>query len=114
MILRLTSKPPPWRGWGGSTTCSSDECRAPARPTTQYSGADQVFEVQLSATPTFRWRIAFRRPPPQLVDSGFTLSLDCVEVHGAAVQFRTSRDELHAWLRRIDTWIAYANSVVEE
>jgi hypothetical protein len=32
----------------------------------------------------------------------------------ARVSFRTSPPHLHRWLRRIDRWIEYANSVVEE
>jgi hypothetical protein len=35
-------------------------------------------------------------------------------VTGARVTFRTITARLHAWLRRIDQWIDYANSVVEE
>jgi hypothetical protein len=30
------------------------------------------------------------------------------------VTFRTIPAKLHTWLRRVDRWIAYANSVVEE
>jgi len=30
------------------------------------------------------------------------------------VIFRTPPAQLEAWLRRIDAWIAYANSVIEE
>ena len=33
---------------------------------------------------------------------------------GPRITFRTIPARLHAWLRRIDRWIAYANSVVEE
>jgi hypothetical protein len=40
------------------------------RATSQYDRAELVFEVQLSATPSLQWRVAFHRPPPQLVDSG--------------------------------------------
>jgi hypothetical protein len=36
------------------------------------------------------------------------------KVTGARVTFRTITARLHAWLRRLDRWIAYANSVVEE
>jgi hypothetical protein len=36
------------------------------------------------------------------------------DVVWATVQFRVAPPHLHAWLRRIDRWIAYANSIVEE
>jgi hypothetical protein len=37
-----------------------------------------------------------------------------VSLDGAAVIVRTTPAQLPAWLRRIDRWIAYANSVVAE
>jgi hypothetical protein len=37
-----------------------------------------------------------------------------VGLTGASVYFRTTPSRLDGWLRRIDDWIAYANSVVEE
>jgi hypothetical protein len=37
-----------------------------------------------------------------------------VALHGTTVHFRTAPRNLGAWLRRIDRWIAYANSIVEE
>jgi hypothetical protein len=37
-----------------------------------------------------------------------------VSLHGTTVTFRTTPARLLFWLRRIDRWIAYANSVVEE
>jgi hypothetical protein len=37
-----------------------------------------------------------------------------VAVHGTTVYFRAAPRHLEAWLRRIDRWIAYANSVVDE
>jgi hypothetical protein len=35
-------------------------------------------------------------------------------IEGPRITFRTIPARLHAWLRRIDDWIAYANSVVAE
>jgi hypothetical protein len=37
-----------------------------------------------------------------------------MDLTGARIVFRTSPPQLHQWLRRIDRWIAYANSVTEE
>jgi hypothetical protein len=38
----------------------------------------------------------------------------CVTIQKAGIHFRTAPAEVDGWLRRIDRWIAYANSVVEE
>jgi hypothetical protein len=35
-------------------------------------------------------------------------------LQGGTVYFRTEPRRLDGWLRRIDAWIAYANSIVEE
>jgi hypothetical protein len=35
-------------------------------------------------------------------------------LHGTLLYFRTAPRHLGAWLRRIDRWVAYANSIVEE
>ena len=43
-----------------------------------------------------------------------TPELGRLGLHGHRITFRTTPPQLHAWLRRIDRWIAYANSVVEE
>ena len=37
-----------------------------------------------------------------------------LDAHGSRGLFRTTPTQLYAWLRRIDRWVAYANSVVEE
>ena len=51
---------------------------------------------------------------PALVTVRFTPELGRVNLDGARIIFRTSPSQLHQWLRLIDRWIAYANSVVEE
>jgi hypothetical protein len=60
------------------------------------------------------WRAAFLRPPARLTTVRFTPEVGRVELNRHRVTFRTIPARLHAWLRRIDQWIAYANSVVEE
>jgi hypothetical protein len=60
------------------------------------------------------WRAAFLRPPPALITSDRTPEVGRVALHGTTVHFRTAPQNLGAWLRRIDHWIADANSVVEE
>jgi len=37
-----------------------------------------------------------------------------VAIHGSTVHFRAVPRDRDDWLRRIDRWIAYANSIVEE
>ena len=72
-----------------------------------------VYEVELSAAPSPKWRAAFLRPPPGLTTSTYTPGLD-LGLDGALVTFRTTPLRLHGWLRRIDRWIEYANSAVKE
>jgi hypothetical protein len=59
------------------------------------------------------WRAAFLRPPTRLTGAGYTPDFGRVGLGGNAVHFRTTPNMLDAWLRRIDQWIAYANSGVE-
>jgi hypothetical protein len=60
------------------------------------------------------WRAAFLHPPAGLTTRRHTPEVAGLEIHGPRVTLRTIPARLHAWLRRIDRWIAYANSVVEE
>jgi hypothetical protein len=73
-----------------------------------------LYEVELSAVPSRVWRAAFLRPPPTLRTTRFTPELGRLGLEGARVTFRTSPFQLHQWMRRIDRWIEYANSVVVE
>ena len=73
-----------------------------------------LYEVALSAVPSRAWRAAFLRPPPALTPGRYTPELGRLGLEGTRVSFRTSPPHLHRWLRRIDRWIEYANSVVEE
>ena len=59
------------------------------------------------------WRAALLRPPARLTTAGTTSEAGRLELNGHRVTFRTIPAKLHAWLRRIDRWIAYANAVVE-
>ena len=77
-------------------------------------GRDSLYEVQLTATPSRAWRAAFVRPPGRLTSERYTPDVGRVVVQSASVVFRTAPQELDGWLRRIDRWIAYANSIVEE
>ena len=77
-------------------------------------GRDTLYEVDLWAAPSPQWRAAFLRPPPALITAGRRPEVGRVAIHGATLHFRAAPRHLHAWLRRIDRWIAYANSVVEE
>jgi hypothetical protein len=53
-------------------------------------------------------------PRPGLMTLRFTPELGRLGLVGDRVTFRTTPHQLHQWLRRIGTWIEYANSVVEE
>jgi hypothetical protein len=77
-------------------------------------GAQTLYEVELSATPWRAWRATFLRPPARLTTVRNTPQLGRVGLVAATVHFRMGPARLHAWLRRIDRWIAYANSVIEE
>ena len=86
----------------------------PPHPIALATPSLALYEVALSAVPSRVWRAAFLRPPPGLTTTRFTPELGRLGLDGARVTFRTSPPHLHQWLRRIDRWIAYANSVVEE
>jgi hypothetical protein len=77
-------------------------------------GRDTLYEVDLTAPPSREWRAAFLRPPPALISAKRTTEVGRVALHRATLHFRTAPRHLGGWLRRIDKWIAYANSVVEE
>jgi hypothetical protein len=71
-----------------------------------------LYAASLSAAPSPSWRAAFLRPPATLVSAQYTPELGRVNLDGATVHFRFSPRQRRFWLRRIDHWIAYANSVV--
>jgi hypothetical protein len=73
-----------------------------------------LYEVTLSAVPSAAWRAAFLRPAASLTATTATPELGGIGLDGDRVHFRTIPKRLHFWLRWIDRWIAYANSVVEE
>jgi hypothetical protein len=77
-------------------------------------GRDTLSEVDLWAAPSPEWRAAFLRPPPALTTGLHTPDSGRVAIHGATVHFRAAPRDRGDWLRRIDRWIAYANSIVEE
>ena len=77
-------------------------------------GRDTLYEVELWATPSRQWRAAFLRPPPNLTRNRSTPDVARLYLHGTLLYFRTAPRHLGAWLRWIDRWVAYANSIVEE
>jgi hypothetical protein len=88
--------------------------RRPPESVPLTQGLETLDVVELSATPSPAWRAAFLRPPVRLTSPRSTPEFGRVELTRHRVTFRTIPAKLHAWLRRIDRWIAYANSVVEE
>jgi hypothetical protein len=78
----------------------------------RIEGRDALFEVELWVAPSPQWRAAFLRPPPALITTDRTPKLAASQSTGATLHFRTAPRHVGAWLRRIDRWIAYANSVV--
>jgi hypothetical protein len=77
-------------------------------------GRDTLYEVELTRSPSREWRAAFIRPPAALVTPNRTPEAGRVTVRGTTLQFRAAPRDLNGWLRRLDRWIAYANSIVEE
>jgi hypothetical protein len=86
----------------------------PPRATTLNLGRLTLYEVTLTAVPSPEWRAAFLRPPTALTRPTATPALGRVDCLDARVLFRTMPQHLAFWLRWIDRWIAYANSIVEE
>ena len=77
-------------------------------------GGRTLYVVELSELPSAVWHDAFLHPPPMLARRRYTPELGSLELAGARVSFRTTPEHLHMWLRRIDRWVAYANSIVQE
>jgi hypothetical protein len=91
--------------------------RLPGPPRVILSGLEgneSLFEVLLTAIPSPEWRAAFVRPPGRLTGVRYAPDVGRVTVQKAGIHFRTAPAEVDGWLRRLDRWIAYANSVVEE
>ena len=75
------------------------------------NGRDTLYEIDLTAPPSAAWRVAFFQPPSHLTGFRSTPYVRRLYLHGVTVYFRTAPRYLGRWLRRIDRWIAYANSV---
>ena len=86
----------------------------PPHPVTLSTGSLTLYVVELSTPPSRAWRAALLRPPPTLTRLRRTPKLGRLGADGARLTFRTTPRDLHQWLRWIDRWIAYANSVVAE
>jgi hypothetical protein len=80
----------------------------------RIEGRDTLYEFDLTAAPSPAWRAVFLRLPPALTTAAHTPDIGRVAVHGRTVHFRAAPQHRGDWLRRIDRWIAYANSIVEE
>jgi hypothetical protein len=90
--------------------------RRPGRPRTIVALPNglMLYSVTLTPPPSRAWRAVFLRPPPALTRGRFTPEAARLGLDGATVIFRTTPRQLTAWVRRIDRWVAYANSVIEE
>jgi hypothetical protein len=85
----------------------------PPRAVPLRTGGETLYEIQLNAAPSPQWRAAFLHPPPpRLVNVRYSREVGWVGVGGNSIHFRTTPDQLDAWLYRIDGWITYANSAV--
>ena len=49
-----------------------------------------------------------------MTSARFNPDIGRVVLQGATVHLRAAPPDLDAWLKRIDRWIAYANSIIEE
>jgi hypothetical protein len=84
-------------------------------PTVTPTARNQVlYSVELTVVPSPPWRAAFLRPPARLTSAQYTPEFGRVGLTRATVHFRTAPHRMRFWLRRIDRWVEYANSVVEE
>src|SRR5262245_49613761 len=95
------------------TAMQIERLRVPPR-SAPLQGNQTLYEVTLSAVPSATWRAAFLRPPPALKTVRITPESCGLGGDGTGVTFRATLLQLHQWLRRIDRWIAYANSVMVE
>ena len=77
-------------------------------------GGDALYEVELTRAPSPVWRAAFLRPPARLTSRTYTPDRGRVAIRLTTLHFRPDPARLLGWLRRIDRWIAYANSIVVE
>ena len=91
-----------------------ERLRQPPRPVTGAAPGQTLYEVALNQAPSRAWRAALLRPPEALTTPRRTPEIGRVELHGDRLTFRAPPARLHAWLRWLDRWIAYANSVIEE
>jgi hypothetical protein len=80
----------------------------------RIEGRDTLYEFDLSAAPARAWRAVFLRPPPALTTADYTPDIGRVAIQRGARCISAAPQHRGDWLRRIDQWIAYANSVVEE
>ena len=87
---------------------------APREVVSGGEGRDTLYEIVLTRTPSPAWRAAFLRPPSHLTAVRSSPDVWRLSVHGTIVYFRAASPQLDECLRRIDSWIAYASSVVEE
>jgi hypothetical protein len=91
--------------------------RRPDPPRVVVDGSESratLYEVDLTAPPSREWRAAFLRPPPSPITGDRTPEVGRAAIHGGTLHFRTMPRHLGGWLRRIDRWNAYANSIVDE
>lgn len=96
------------------TNMAIERLRELPRSLTPMRGRSRPYEATLSAVPSREWRAAFLSPPIRLKTARATPELGRVGLDGARVVFRTTPSRLQFWLRWIDRWVAYANSVVPE
>jgi hypothetical protein len=83
------------------------------RPGSAIEGQDTLYEFDLTAAPSPAWRAVFFRPPPAARPPTYPRHWPRCDsrAHGA---FPRCARHFGGSLRRIDRWIAYANSVVED
>jgi hypothetical protein len=75
----------------------------------RIEGRDTLYEFDLTGAPSLAWRAVFfgHRPLSRPLTIPPTLAAL------RTVHFRAAPQPRGDWLRRIDQWIAYVNSVVE-
>jgi hypothetical protein len=80
----------------------------------EIDDGDALSEIELTAGPSPVWRTDFLRLPIRLTSRRYTLDTGRLTIRGATFPFRTDPERHLGRLRRIDRWIQYVHSIVDE
>jgi hypothetical protein len=90
-------------------------CPDPPRVVVEgIEGRDTLYEFDLTAAPSPGVACRLSSATSRLTTADYTPDIGRVAIHGRTMHFRAAPRHRGDWLRRIDEWISYAHSVVEE